>query len=370
MTPFHLRIQTNSPGELTSWVTPLVAQFKKNCPDSTVTIHLVPCQYKSGQEKEIAQNIRGVDHVTSPKETIKKIFNFKKDLKETGAILFLGGDPIYTRLLSKKFHIPAYAYTEHAYPIGRHFKHVFRKHIDGDLMAVRPLQFSASKADILKKYHLEDKPYLLIFTGSRPQHFEHLTPLIAQTLDHLHKTRPDIATLIQISPFITQELLQKVQKNTPIPSAKWLRGDSLDLLSISKLLLTIPGTNNAEAMYMKCPMLIVIPMHHPKHLILDGLPGLIGNIPLIGPPIKVWAVTKYVKTHPLLSLPNRYLKKKVVPELIGKWTPIELATAVTTLWDSKEHLNDQITHYSEINLDKEAEILKKIVITILSKSAT
>jgi hypothetical protein len=365
---FHLHIQSNSPGELTSWVGPIVAEFKTQCPDSNVTIHLVPCQYKTGQEAQIAAKLPGVTAVTTPSETIKAIFNIKSSPREKGAILYLGGDPMYSKLLGYKFKVPSYAYTEHRYKIGTHFKHIFRKHDDGDLMAVRPHQFSTPRETILKKYDLADQQYLLVFPGSRPQHFEHIMPLLAGALDTLHKTHPDIHPIIQISPFITDELLAKVKNKHSIPSARWLRGDSLDLISISKLLVTIPGTNNAEAMYMKCPMLILVPTHHPKHLILDGLPGLIGNLPVLGPPLKNIALKHYHKKHPLLSLPNRYFKKMVVPEFIGSWTPAELSEKISNLWNSPQSLSAQVSQFSKIELDKEITILQKICTTILKKA--
>ncbi len=365
MNQFHLRIQTNSPGELISWVNPIITKFKAKCPDSKVTIHLVPCQYKSGQEKEIAQKIPGVDHVTTPQETVKIALSLKKSPKETGAILLLGGDPFYTTLLSQKFQIPAYAYTEHSHTFSPRFKKVFRKQNDGDLMAVRPLEFSSSKQEILKKYNLIDTPYLLVLPGSRPQHFENLIPLLSEMLAVLLQNRPDITPLIQVSPFITPSLLEKIQKKYPIPSAQWIGGDSLELLSISKLLLTIPGTNNAEAMYMKCPMLIMVPLHHPKYLILDGLTGLISMIPLIGPALKRWGITHYLKTHPFLSLPNRYFQHHIAPEFIGKWSSAELAATVSQLWDSPDQLKQQIKHYSTINLAKEARCIEKMISTLL-----
>jgi len=228
-------------------------------------------------------------------------------------------------------------------------------------MAVRPLQFNTPKDEIYQKYDLPPADYLAVFTGSRPQHFENLLPILAQTLTLLHLTHPNIHPIIQVSPFITDDLLNTLQKKYPLPSVKWIRGDSLEILHIAKLLLTIPGTNNAEAMYLKCPMIVIVPLHRPKYIILDGIAGLISQTPLLGPLLKQIAIRSYLKNNPLISLPNRYFQKEVVPELVGKFTPQDLATAIATLWTSPDQLQAQIDHFSTIDLEQQSQVLAKII---------
>ena len=72
---FHLVIQTNSPGELSAWVQPLVASFKERCPYGYVTLCLVPCQYASGYEYNVAVDIEGINEL------------LKEDIKQYGMLL-------------------------------------------------------------------------------------------------------------------------------------------------------------------------------------------------------------------------------------------------------------------------------------------
>lgn len=98
----HIILQTNSPGELAAWVTPIARTFKQQDPTCFITVCLVPCQYATGQEKRVAEHLTDVDAVFSPKDTITMLFGLKKAPKaqRLGAVVFLGGDPFYTQLLA------------------------------------------------------------------------------------------------------------------------------------------------------------------------------------------------------------------------------------------------------------------------------
>ena len=123
----HLIIQTNSPGELSSWVSPIVAQFKETAPEIFITLCLVPCQYASGNEFNSAKKNLQINEVYKPYETVKICFNLKKiNLKSNvGIILCLGGDPFYTKLLKHRTKFKAFIYTEHNKIPGNFFEHVF-----------------------------------------------------------------------------------------------------------------------------------------------------------------------------------------------------------------------------------------------------
>ena len=47
-------------------------------------------------------------------------------------------------------------------------------------------------------------------------------------------------------------------------------------------MVSLPGTNTAEAFYMSLPVLMVLPLNHPEKFVFDGLFQLLFKIPLLG----------------------------------------------------------------------------------------
>lgn len=360
----HLFILSNSPGEISVWVRPMVAHLMKQDVKFDISLCLTPCQYASGSELSVAAQIPGINRVFRPKETFQLLLKGFGAAIKNGSVLYLGGDPNYARLLGWRLRIPAFAYTQHnGFPTFG-FKQIFYKQKDGDLMAARVLNFSAQRDTILEKYNLPDSEFLLLFPGSRPQHFENFIEFLSGTFETLRKIRPDIKLIVSLSPFITDKILAKYQSFLSKMDAYVIRGNSLELLSLSKLLVTIPGSNTAEAMYMKTPMLIMIPLHKPKYIILDGLAGLIGNIPIIGTLLKRLIIIIMKKKYDYFSLPNTRFKRKLVPELIGAFTQDELQTEILTLWDSESRLTEQKEAFSTIELNEETRVLDTITSAI------
>ncbi len=345
---FTLYIQTNSPGELTSWTGPIVKRFKELRPDSRVVILLTPCQYASGNEVEIAKKIPGVDQVHSPSQTIGKLLSFPLIQKQPGVILFLGGDPMYSQLFGLKYKIPAFAYTEHKRKPGLLFKKVFYKHVDGDLMGARVLEY--------QKPPEPQDPYCLFMAGSRPQHFFNLVPFYSEIATILKQKIPDFKSILLVSPFIKDSDLVRLH-NVPL-EFEVLRGQSLDFISNARFVVTIPGTNTAEAMYLRTPMLVLVPTHRPEFLILDGLGGLIGNLPLIGKWIKT-GIVAYLKTRiAFFSHPNRLMQKRIVPELVGKFSADQVADTIQHYYQNDAKLKEIRSGLEQISPN--IEILDKI----------
>lgn len=332
---FKLIIQSNSPGELSTWVMPIVAAFRRLCLDGEVIICLTPCQYASGKEKEIAEKIKGVTWVCAPKETIRLLLSWPfRDRKfKKGAVLYLGGDPMYSRFLSYRFGFPAFAYTEHKSSPGKFFKRVFHKHLDGDLMAAQVAGFTSSRQDILKKNHLEDKRYVLFFTGSRPHHVTNYVPIIAEAVSVICKRDPSFSPLFLLSPFVDPSIMKDY------PELNWIVGDSLELMSIASLLVTLPGSNTALAMYMALPTLVFVPLHKPEFLQFDGALGLLSNLPVIGLKLKQVLMSAFAKRHRFIALPNIHFNREVVPEIIGSPTAEEMADSILNLYYDEARLN-------------------------------
>jgi lipid A disaccharide synthetase len=338
--PFTLYIQTNSPGELISWVQPLAKSFKQAVSRGRVVLCLVPCQYASGEEKRIASKIISIDEVWTPHETVHFLLTLPFRKKQTrGAIMFCGGDPLYAQALGLKMGLPVYGYTEHKRLIAPLFKKIFYRHQVGDLMGDRILQFEGQRHSIIEQNQLENRDYCLFFAGSRPKQFEILVGIWGSVLNAIQAQNPDFKAILQISPFIPDSLLQDVSKRYDLSGFVIRRGNSLDLMSVSNLLVTIPGTNMAEASYMGLPMMMVLPLNRPDLLIMQGLAGLLINIPGVGRLLQNLIISILKKRHRFYGLPNMMRNEEIVPEIIDEVRPNEMAQYILTLYYDQKALN-------------------------------
>ena len=344
MAPFSLLIQTNSPGEVSTWLRPVVTTFKSMSPDSTINVFLTPCQYASGKEADVARSIEGVTEVFTPRQTIKhiKTWPWKQKKNQNGAVLYLGGDPLYSHLLGLKYGYPVYGYTEHPTFSKRFFTHLFYKHIDGDLMGDRLLSYLNHESK-----PIPTDPYCLFFTGSRLGHFQNLLPFYNDCISIIQKQHPDFRAKIQISPFIPAEIAANYIGN--FPDCDIYTDPSLDRLKNAKLLITIPGSNTAEAMYLHVPMIVFIPLNNPETLIFDGLPGLLAKLPYTGALIQksiIWYLSKRPRKN--YALPNIIAGKSIVPEKAGILTAEEVAADIINLYYNQEKLAQIQTNLSSI----------------------
>ena len=340
---FHLFIQSNSPGELSRWVAPLAKRIKKQHPNTHITLFLAPCQYASGNEEKVAQNISSLDEIITVKDTLKHCFLFKKIHKKSakGAILYCGGDPLYAQLWRCRTGFPAYAYTEHNTSLGPLFKHVFTKDKDGDLMATQIQDTVFDHEKIRTKHALKNTDYCLFLPGSRPQHFNAFLPICIQTIHQIQTKDPTFSSIIGLSPYIQKTDLTPLLNQYPLPPhCHLIQSDSLELMSIATLMVSLPGTNTAEGMYMHCPMLTVAPLNHPELIILDGLAGLIEKLPGIGPWIKLKAVHHTVNKTDYISHPNILTQSVISPQIKACIEPQSFAHEILTLFQDKKQCDD------------------------------
>jgi lipid A disaccharide synthetase len=131
----------------------------------------------------------------------------------------------------------------------------------------------------------------------------------------------------------------------------FLRANSHEIMSIATLLVTLPGTNTAEAMYLNVPMFVVAPLNKPELIILDGIAGLIEKAPLVGPLIKKMAIQALRKKIKFVSLPNRIANKRIVPEIIDTVESKALAIRIMQLLSDKVQLDTMRNDLKNIKKD-------------------
>jgi hypothetical protein len=352
---------------VSAWVLPFITSFKKLKPHSKITICLTPCQYASGREFNVLSHSKDIDIILSPKETLILIKSFPwfRKKNKNGAIMFFGGDPLYTQLLSLKFGFPCFGYSEHQQRLGFLFKHTFYKNNCGDLMSEKIKSLTLSKEEILKKYDLpSNKKILLVFCGSRPAHFKPFFPFMLETIQKLTTKDKNIHPIFVISPFIPDELVNELNST----QSQVIRADSIELMSVATCLVTLPGTNTAEAMYMRLPTLAVIPLNRPDLILFDGLLGLLGEIPVLGIALKKCIISILKRKKKFYTHPNNLLNKTVIPELIDNITIDSLSKTIYDLLNDDQKLTKIKTDLSEIQIP--TRVAENIVTKILSKINT
>jgi len=119
-------------------------------------------------------------------------------------------------------------------------------------------------------------------------------------------------------------LAERVEGGRPL-RVELVQGASRELMAVADLALTLPGSSTAEMAAFGLPMVVVLPLQWPEKIPLEGLPGLVGRLPGVGPAVKRWAVRRLDRSIGFVALPNRWAGRAVVPELRGVVRPEVLA---------------------------------------------
>ena len=345
---FKLILTANGPGEISNLVQPLCLEIKEHHPNIELELFLVPCQFATKNEKKVAESYGIINHIFETNFTIKFCLYLKKKPFEckNGAVLYLGGDPFYAKQIARRFSLPVFAYAETKSQAN--FKNVFRRSKNFDLMADNKKIVQESKADLLQQHNLNNKPYVLFFASSRNKQFQYLVPYYFETIKHLQKKDPSFSAIISTSPFVDSQKIKTFKQSCP-PNTHLISASPHTLFKLSDFLVTIPGTNTAEAMYAGQSMLVVLPLIKPEVLDFPGLLGLLVQIPLLKHVLLDVAVWFFRKKIPLFSIPNILHNDLLVPELIGKVYPKDLAEFISHHQKNPKSLQKQQAVFSKEN---------------------
>lgn len=371
---FDYFIITNSPGELSAWVYPVVCELRKQDPDSRINVLLVPCFYATGREKQIAETFEAVDNVFTPQDFLRFSFGLKVgDFKpyKNGAVISLGGDPWHAVLISKKLKYPAFLYTMKKADTGKCFKHIFSIHeklrqrflslgikpenisVVGDLMrdGVKPV---LTPEETRKKLNIsDDKKIVTFFPGSRLPHVEESLPVFMKTCEEIKEKIPNTEFVICLSPFVNFDDVNKFikQRNKYIIDGTWgtLKNGEIitagntkiklsreyryDIVKISDLVITIPGTNTAEIASLGKPMIVAFTWN--AKIPSGGIGFLLNLIPATGFLKKSIMMLLHGKVK-FKGLPNALAEKELTPELMVDKGSYQLSSLAIELLNDPE----------------------------------
>ncbi|MEH2077017.1 MAG: lipid-A-disaccharide synthase [Nostoc sp.] len=397
MTQVDILILSNGPGEVTTWVRPVVRALRQKFGDDRnqvrISVVLSPCSNASGKEVVIALSYPEVDRVQGAEHFWQFLLWGKTfdnwDWRSSGVVVFLGGDQIFPVIIGKKLGYRTVVYAEWearwhkwidrfgvmkpkvAAVVPQKYAHKFT--VVGDLMleAGEGLD-SNSPSAITSSLKTE---FIGLLPGSKAAKLAQGVPLTLSIAEYVHAKRPQTKFVIPVAPTLDLETLASFadpQRNsiakifgfggasliapkdvrvkpllktaTGLIVELWQENPAYQLLSQCCICLTTVGANTAELGALGVPMIVLLPTQQLDAMrSWDGLPGLLANLPGIGTPFAKainWLFLTFVRRKGLLAWPNIWAQEEIVPELMGKLQPQEIGEMVLDFLAHPEKLDD------------------------------
>ena len=364
MTPTDIVLVSNGPGELYTWVRPVLAELRRRAPERRVTISLIPCQFASGSETKIAETF-GADKVTSPKDFLglmtgnRAVFGARAE-----TVLGLGGSADLALRLADRLRAPAYRYSFVPY----WHKNLQALFVDSPRTAQRARLLGApggrteivgnlvaDAAQLSEPVTERGSPHIVMMCGSRDGFAVHIIPFMLALADALYAHYPNARFVWPVSRLLSEETLVQgvagAEKETLGGIAGKRVGDAvitpsgarLELVSettryahmrAADLAVTIPGTNTLELGIAGVPSVVLLPLNKPEVIPLEGPGHWLSLLPVVGPSLKRRAVL-LAAPHLPVSLPNNLSGEKLMLELKGTLTLEGVLAEVLGLLDNE-----------------------------------
>lgn len=349
---------SNGPGELYTWLRPVLRELRSRAPELPTSIALVPCQFASGREAEIAAAF-GADLVTTPGQYLRSVPAGRAPAglgAGRGVVLQMGGNVALGARLAEVLRHPLHRY---GFTAASH-RRVERLYLPDDATAERARRRGTPRERIEVVGNLvadavaasepapaAGRPHLLILPGSRDGFARHLIPLMLAVVDRLGEQLPDARFVWPVSRLLSPGAIadgiagrhagtlggvagrrEGERVRTPsgavleiVPEeARYAHMRSADAA------LTIPGTNTLELGVAAVPSLVVLPLNRPELIPLEGFGHWLGLIPLVGRYLKRAAVRAWVQgLDQPVSLPNRISGERLFLEVAGRVDAEDLA---------------------------------------------
>ena len=406
-------IVSNGPGELATWVKPvldyLIKQKSKsinlNIPNYKLVLSLVPCPNATGKEFTVANDWQILDLIIPAKNFLKLLLkpSLFGSWPRNGVVVFLGGDQFWNVLLAKRLGYQSITYAEwiarwprwnlHIAAMNEDVKNKLPKkykkkcQIIGDLMA-------DVKHNLIPVNEINNKEWIAILPGSKKAKLSIGIPFFLEVADHINECKKNINLMIPIAPttdlkdFIyfqsdknpiakyyssnirsikkidnsIFEYVLETCKNTKIFILN--QNSNHNILSQCKLALTTVGANTAELAAINLPMVVVLPTQHLNTMnVWDGIFGIISKITLIDRLVTFIIKRWYLKKNKFFAWPNIKANKQIIPERVGIISPKDISDEAIYLLKEKDILSEQKINLLKIRGKKGA--IKKLSNLIL-----
>lgn len=392
MPELDVLILSNGPGEVSTWVRPVVAALRRRLPDieqMRVSVVLSPCANASGREAAIAASFPGVNRVQGPAHFFKFLLTGKTaenwDWRPEGVVVFLGGDQVYPLIISRRLGYRSVIYAEwdarwHRWidafgcmkpeileQVKPEQRHKFQ--VIGDLMADVDPQENPAIADQLAL--TADTELIGMMPGSKKTKLSLGVPFLLAAADRIARDRPQVKFVIPVAPMLSLEALAAYADPAQNPDMAYIEGSrgtlvldenvprlrtpagtdvllwqalpAYDLMSRFDFCLTTIGANTAELGSLGVPMMVLIPSQKLDVMkAWDGIPGILANLPLVGNSfaklINRLVLRTVLQAGKLFAWPNIWAGKEIVPERVGRITPANIAAEVVNYLEHPEQL--------------------------------
>lgn len=404
-------ILSNGPGEVTTWVRPVVKALREQLGDGVrISVVLSPCPNASGQEKAIALSYPEVSRVQAAADFLPFLLTGKTaenwDWCQRGIVLFLGGDQFFAALIGKRLKYSTIIYAEwqarwHSLidrfavmkpemltKVNPKFTHKFT--VVGDLMAEAG------------KYHFNPETndeWIGILPGSKPAKLAQGVPFSLAVAEAIHQQRPQTRFVIPVAPTltlaalarfanlsanpvisqlgnVTAELVKPVDQTPFLLTSGGLKVElyqpfpAYEILAHCRFCLTTVGANTAELGSLGIPAIVLILTQQLDAMrAWDGLPGILANLPIVGSGFAKLINGLILRQNKLYAWPNIWAGKMIIPELIGNLQPQEVADLALDWLAHPEKLEVIRDHLRQVRGEPGAsEKLAQIVAEELAKT--
>lgn len=381
-------ILSNGPGELTTWVRPVVKALRQQLSDHIrISLVLSPCPNASGQEVAIAQSYPEIDRIQAAEHFWPFLLWGRTvqswDWSTRGIVIFLGGDQIFPVVIGKRLDYKILIYGEWETRWHRwvdrfgvmkpelieqapdQFRHKFT--VVGDLMADVNLNVEHGHQNSGNAELRSSIPLIGLLPGSKPAKLAQGVPLGLAVAQQVRQMRPDTRFVILVAPTLNLPALARfadpaqnpvlsyfgdvaaelrwdndqpyLQTRSGLRIDLWTQSPAHHLLAQCDLCLTTIGANTAELGALTVPMIVLMPIQQLDAMrAWDGLPGLLANLPGVGSVFAKIINRWFLRQKRLLAWPNIWAGEAIVPELIGELQPQQIAAMVLEWLDHPELL--------------------------------
>ena len=376
-------ILTNGPGEVSTWVKPVVQQLRKQEPDHgqlRLSVMLSPCPHASGGETDSLKSYPEVDRVQGPADFFRFLLSGKTadnwDWHSRGVVVFLGGDQLYAVWAAHRL---GYGTTVYAEWEPRWLKWVDRfgmmqggtkvaAKYQPKLTVVGDLMADVESAASAELPFAPETQVVGLLPGSKPDKLRPGVPLCLAIAQRLHHSHPRVEFIIPVAPTVTPATLAKYAdpgENPTVtvmegPQAQlvtpdgglsyfqikdgpkvwlWTEFPAHDVLKRCALCVTTVGANTAQLGSLAVPMVVLLPTQQLDAMrAWNGIPGILANLPAVGSSFAK-AINWYMLRHiGFTAWPNIWANEEVVPELIGKLEPVAIAQQIIDYLEHPEQL--------------------------------
>lgn len=381
-------ILSNAVGEVVTWVRPVVKTLGQKLDLDSVRISVVlsPCPHSTGQEAAIAKSYPEVDRVQGAEDFFPFLLWGKTAANwqwhQRGIVVFLGGDQFYTLVIAKRLGYQSLVYAEwdarwYRYldafavmnsavmakvPKNYHYKFT----VVGDLIADVVLEVkSVSKLP-------QSSPIIGLLPGSKPAKLMQGVPLFLAIADSIHQQDSTVEFILPVAPTLDIKTLVRYADPQFNPLTKTFdnaRGKLIVLESQAYLLtaqgtkiklitkfpayeflvqcglcLTTVGANTAELGNLAIPAIVLLPTQQLDAMrSWDGIPGILANLPLLGSSFAKLINWLILRQNKLFAWPNIWAQSEIMPEIVGKIIPQDIAEMTLDFLAHPEKL-EQIHH--------------------------